>query len=228
MTYPTITFEEYKSYFEQFSKIDSAEKLAFCKRQYDGHLLHLEDEQFFEPLALWSNDDIISDYERNLNTIFQFDKIKENQFYFLVIPSFNPEHMLTIECQKETYIMTLVTLSKNYWASFYADNKTTDVAKTTISAELSQKVGKLLFPLLNKTITDARVPKAKGFTLDGVKYWLSNRYSDGQRVVSKHSPDETSKSGKIIEIMQTLIDNIEDLNHSTLVSLEAKIKDIQD
>ncbi|GAB2811003.1 hypothetical protein [Ferruginibacter profundus] len=223
-----MTFEDFKTHFEQFSKIDTAEKLAICQNQYEKHLLHIEDEQFFEPLTQSLGDDIISQYEKNLNNIFLFDKIQVNQFYFLIRPSFEPENLLTLEYQKDGYLLTHTTLTKNYWALFYADNKIIDVPKVTVKSELNKKTGDILFSLLDNTIIDARQPKANGFTLDGVVYRLSKLYSEGQRIVGKHSPSDTSKSGKIIGIMQELIDNIEYLDDTTLSSISTKITDLQD
>ncbi len=222
-----MTFEDFKTHFEQFSKIDTAEKLAICQNQYEKHLLHIEDEQFFEPLTQRLGDDIISQYEKNLNNIFLFDKIHENQFYFLVRPSFEPENLLTLEYQKDRYLLTRTTLTKNYWTLFYADNKIMNVPTVTVKSELNKKIGDILFSLLDKTIIDARQPKANGFTLDGVVYRLSKLYNEGQRIVGKHSPSDTSKSGKVIRIMQELIDNIEYLDDTILSNISIKITDLQ-
>lgn len=222
-----MTFEDFKRHFEQFSKIDTAEKLAICQSQYENHLLHTEDEQYFEPLTQCLGDNTVSKYEKNLNNIFHFDKIQYNQFYFLTRPSFEPENLLTLEYQKERYLLTHTTLVKNYWALFCADNNVMDVAKVTVKSELNKKTGDILFSLLDKTIIDARPPKANGCTLDGVVYRLSKLYNEGQRIVGKHSQGGTSKSGKIIGIMQELIDNIENLDDTTLSSINAKITDLQ-
>lgn len=224
----SMTFEDYKRHFEQFSKIDTAEKLAICKNQYEKHLLHIEDEEYFEPVTERLGDDIVSQYEKNLNKIFLFDKIRDNQFYFLVRPSFEPENLLTLEKQNDRYLLTHLTLTKNYWTLFYADNKIMDVPKVTVKSELNGKTGDILFSLLDKAIIEAKQPKANGFTLDGVVYRLSKLYNEGQKIVGKHSPRESSKSGKIIGIMQQLIENIEQLDDAKLLNIETKILHLQD
>ncbi|MGN6437616.1 MAG: hypothetical protein ACTHMM_13840 [Agriterribacter sp.] len=222
-----MKFDDYKKHFEQFSKIDTVEKLFIFRNQYENHLLHMEDEQFFESYIQRLESDISSQYEKNLNNIFLFDKIKENQFYFLIRPSFEPEYMLILEYQIDGYFMTHVALTKNYWTLFYANNKLIDVPKVIVKSELNKTIGKRLFLLLDKTIIEARQPKANSFTLDGVVYMLSKLYTEGQRIVTKHSPSETSKSGKIIEIMQQLIDNIGRLDEATLLNIETKISALQ-
>jgi hypothetical protein len=223
-----MTFEDYKKHFETFSKIDTAEKLANCESQYKRHLLHIEDEEYFEPITQRLGEDIISQYEKNLNNIFLYDKIKDNQFYFLVRPSFEPENLLILEQRKGDYSLTHVALTKNYWSAFYANNKITDMQKATSKSELNKAIGDRLLALLDKTIIEAREPKANGFTLDGVVYRLSKLSNGEIKTVSKHSPSETSKSAKIIAIMQQLIDEIETLDEAILLNIETKIKDLQD
>ena len=222
-----MTFDDFKKQFEIFSKIDTAEKLAICKSQYEKHLLHIEDEKYFEPVENEFGDDIVSHYERNLNKILCFDAIRENQIYFLVRPSFEPEHLLIFEKFQDKFALTLTTLTKNYWTVFYADNKIIDVENKIITTELNKATGDKLFNLLDKVIMQARHPKAGGFVLDGVVYRLSKLSNGQQKIVSKHSPSDNSKSGQIIEIMQQLIDNIESLNETVLLSIETKITTVQ-
>lgn len=218
-----MTFDDFKKQFEIFSKIDTAEKLAICESQYEKHLLHIEDEKYFEPVEIELGDDIGSQYERNLNRILCFDDIRENQIYFLVRPSFDPEHLLILEKFQDEFVLTLTTLTRNYWAVFYADNKILDIEKRVVTAELSKAIGDKLFNLLDKAITQARQPKVGGFVLDGVVYKLSKLSSGQQKIVSKHSPSDNSKSGQLIEIMQQLIDNIENLDDTVLLNIEKKI-----
>jgi len=223
-----MTFDDFKKQFEIFSKIDTAEKLAICESQYEKHLLHIEAENYFEPKIERLGDDIISKYEKNLNDIFLFNKVKDNQFYFLVVPSFEPENLLILERERDNYVLTHVALTKNYWALFYADNKISGPEKTTSKAGLSKAIGDKLFALLDKTIIDARQPKAGRFTLDGIAYILSKVSNGVQKTVFKHSPTKTSKSGQIIEIMQQLIDNIGRLDDTILLNIETSIRGLHD
>lgn len=222
-----MTFDDFKKQFEIFSKIDTAEKLAICESQYEKHLLHIEDEKYFEPVEIELGDDTVSQYEKNLNRILYFDAIRENQIYFLVRPSFEPEYLLILEKFQNKFALTLTTLTRNYWAVFYADNKILDVEKKVVTAELSKAIGDSLFDLLHKAIVQARQPKAGGFVLDGVVYRLSKLSNGQQKVVSKHSPSDNSKSGQVIQIMQQLIDNIENLNDTVLLNIETKIAIVQ-
>ncbi len=222
-----MTFDDFKKQFEIFSKIDTAEKLAICESQYEKHLLQIEDENYFEPVENELGDDLVSHYERNLNNILCFDAISENQICFLVRPSFEPEHLLIFEKSHDKFTLTLTTFTRNYWAVFYSDNKIIDVEKKIVTAELNKAIGDKLFNLLDKAIMQARQPKAGGFVLDGVVYRLS-KLSDGkQKIVSKHSPSDTSKSGQIIEVMKQLIDNIENLDDTVLLNIETKITTVQ-
>jgi hypothetical protein len=219
-----MTFDDFKRQFEIFSKIDTAEKLAICEKEYQRHLLHIENQNYFEPIENKLGDDIVGQYEKNLNKIFRFDTITENQIYFLVRPSFEPEYLLILENLQDKFNLKLTTLTKNYWAVFYADNKIIDIEKRILTAELNKAIGDKLFKLLDSAIIQARQSKAGGFTLDGVIYRLSKLSNGEQKIVSKHSPSETSQSGKIIEIMQQLINNITTLDGAILLNIETKMQ----
>ncbi|MFT3679934.1 MAG: hypothetical protein QM791_06655 [Ferruginibacter sp.] len=222
-----MTFDDFKKQFEIFSKIDTAEKLAICESQYEKNLLHIEDENYFEPTANYLADNMVSLYEKNLNKILCSDAIRENQISFLVRPSFEPEYFLVLEKLQDKFALALTTLTKNYWAVFYADNKVTDIEKKVITAELNTATGDKLFNLLDKPIIQARQPKAGRFVLDGVVYRLSKFSNGQQKTVSKHSPSDNSKSGQIIEVMLYLAGNIESLNDTVLLNIEAKITTVQ-
>lgn len=211
-----MTFEDYKKQVEVFGKIDTAEKLSFYKQQYENHLLQVEDETYFEPYEGSLESGLSCDYERNLNQIFNLSAIEENQFYFLVKPSFEPENLLVLTKQADNYILTHTILVENYWGVFYADKNITAVDKTEFTSELAKDVGDKLSYLLDRTIADARHPRANIFTLDGVVYILSKIVGDKPKSVFKHSPNGHSKSGKIIAIMEQLIDNIQKLDNATV------------
>lgn len=222
-----MTFDDFKKQFELFSKIDTVEKLAICQRQYEEHLLYIEYENYFEPTMNDLGDGIASQYVKNLTKILCFDVISEDQIYFLVRPSFEPEYLLSLEKLQHKFALTLTSLTKNYWSVFYADNRITDIEKKVITADLNTKIGDKLYNLLDNAITQARQPKSGRIVLDGVVYQLSKFSIREQIIVSKHSPGNNSKSGQIIEIMLRLIDNIENLDETTLLDIEIKIEAIQ-
>lgn len=222
-----MTFEDFKNHFEKFSKIDTAEKLAICESQYEQHRLHMEDENFFEPTGDNQCDDIVSRYTMNLNRIFRIEAITENQIYFLVIPSFEPEQLLTLEKRQDSCLLKLTILTKNYWTVFYANNKIIDVEKRVVTSSLNPAIAEKLFKLLNKAIFEARQPKAGRIVLDGVIYRLFAHLNGEQKIVSKHSQSENSKSGQLIDIMQQLIDNIENLDEKVLLKIDTKITSME-
>ncbi len=222
-----MTFDDFKKKFEIYSKIDTTEKLGICESQYEKYLLEIEDEKYFEPTKNDLSDNIISQYEKNLNQILCFDDITENQVCFLVKPSFEPEYLLVLEKMPDKFVLTLTTLTKNYWAVFYANNKIMDIEKKVITSELNTAIGNKIFKLLGNTIIEARQPKAGRYVLDGVVYILSKLSNGEQKIVSKNSPSETSKSGQIIEIMQQLINNIANLDDAVLLNIETKITAVQ-
>ncbi len=222
-----MTFEEYKRHFEMFGKIDTAEKISVCEQQYQRYLLHMENENYFEPVEDHEDSSIVGRYKQNLCNIFQVDKIKEDQIYLLITPSFEPESLLIIERQKHSYNLVYTKLMESYWTTFYTDNKVADVGRITSSCELKKDIGDSIFKLLTKTIGEARKPEGKKMVLDGTMYRVSAILNGMQKVVSQHSPDESSRSGKVIAILEQLIEIIEHLDSNTLLSIKAKIEALE-
>jgi hypothetical protein len=215
-----VTFEEYKKQFEIFCKIDSPEKLAICESQYKSHLLFIQAQKHFEPFEYKSGDDVLSTYEKNLFSLLPFDKIIENQLSLLIRPSFEPESLLIIDKKQDRYFLTYTTLVTNYWHLLYKNAGITDVEKRVVNAELKNGIGDKLYALIDTAILEARKPVGGGFVLDGVVYTFSRILNDKQISVFKHSPDEDSKTGRIINVMQYLIDNIPNLDAAAQSTLE--------
>lgn len=161
-----------------------------------------------------------------MNLIFQFENIKDNQFYFLTIPSFKPEKLLIFDQYDEDYNITLVSLTKNYWTLLNGNYNTNDIEKIISQSKIERTIGDRLFLLLENVINEAREPKASVITLDGVVYKLSRQINGNIKTVFKHSPDNTSKSGKVIEIVSRLIDNIDDINTEVILDVENIIESI--
>lgn len=219
-----ITFEEYKKQFEIFCKIDSPEKLEICKNQYKSKLLHIEAQNYFEPFEYRSGEDILARYERNLFSLLPFDKLSEGELSVLIQPSFNPESLLVIDNKEGNYTITYTALVTNYWYPFQQNNNVTEVDKIVVNTKLNREIGDKLYALVDAAISEARKPEAGGFVLDGVIY-IFTRVLNGKKVsVFKHSPDEDSKTGRIINAMQFLADNITNLNTPALSSLENLIE----
>ena len=218
-----MNFDDFKKQFEIFTKIDTPEKLVICESQYKQHLLALEDENHFEPFEKDSNAGINSLYENNLKLILDFGQVTETQVSYMTMPSFEPESLLLIEDCKDKFILTHTVLVNNYWKAFYADNKVSSVDKTILTVELDKEIGNKIVNLFHKAISEARPAKSGRIVLDGVKYFLSCVINGKIRTVSKHSPNRTSKSGKVIDILELLTDKIMALNDDTLKVIETKI-----
>jgi hypothetical protein len=81
-----------------------------------------------------------------------------------------------------------------------------------------------LYALIDKAISEARKPVGGGATLDAAVYVFSRILNGNQVSIFKHSPDEDSKTGRIINIMQHLIDNITNLDAAVYSTLESLIE----
>lgn len=225
---PTKTFDEFKSHFFAYKPSVTEKELAICEQQYESYSLHLKDLEYFEPVEKWYGSDWLSHYQKDLNDIFHVDEMTDEQFHFMVEPSFKPESLLILEQYNDVYRLTYIALSKNYWTIFYEGDKQAHIDKTISKAELSKTVGDKIFALLNKAIAEARKPLGGRIVLDGVTYLMSKKFNNERITVSKDSPDEGSMSERIIAIMQLLIDNITMLNDAVTLNIETRIAEIED
>jgi len=202
-----MNFEEFKKTFEIFMKIDTPEKLAICERQYQNEILRIEDAKYFEPIPEESNErSFLDDYEDNLRLILGADNIKGNEFGFYIRPSFEPEGLLIIKPKGNGVNLVFKEVVSSYWEKYYADNSVTKHKTTTVECDLDNGIDKKLLQLLNQTFINARQPKVGMFVLDGTKFTLLRVINDKIEAITKHSPEETSKSGKTIQVLLDLIE----------------------
>lgn len=64
---------------------------------------------------------------------------------------------------------------------------------------------------------------ASVFTLDGVKYFLFKLINNEIKAVTKHSPNENSRAGKIITTITLLIEYVKSSNPKLLEIVESNI-----
>lgn len=221
-----MTFEEFKRNFEIFAKIDTPEKLDICRRQYQTYLLSQEDANFFEPSKeIADKTDLLSIYKKNLYSILKFNQISKDQVLFLVQPSFEPENLLIIDKLSNNYSLTHISIPKNYWAAYYDNNSITNVDTILSKSYLNREIGERIFLLVENSMHEAREPKAKTAVLDGTVYKFSKLINEQRIDIFKHSPDEESKTGKIIRLFELIIESTK-LNSTS--DYEEKIQSILD
>ena len=202
-----MTFEEYRKTFENFSKIDTPEKLAICEQQYQSYIRALESNNFFEPLEKkLDENDISSQYTNNLYSILNFNRIAPGEILFLIQPSFEPEGLLKIEKLDDSYALTHLALVENYWYRFYRNNSVSTARMKETRADLPKKIGDKLFILIDQCMHEAKKPDSGFWVLDGIKYKLSKIIGEVRMDIFKHSPDEESKTGKIIKILEGVVE----------------------
>jgi hypothetical protein len=202
-----MTFEEFKRNFEIFAKIDTPEKLAICELQYHAHLMAMEGNNFFEPFVEKTDDlDRVSVYTKNLYSILNFNQINKAQILFLIQPSFDPESLLVLENLNNNYALSHFALEENYWYRYYADNSIT-TGKTILSkGYLKKSIGDQIFQLIEQSMKAAKKSEPGRFVLDGVKYKLSKIIGEHRIDVVKHSPENDSKTGRIIQLLETVLE----------------------
>ncbi|MBO9567115.1 MAG: hypothetical protein J7621_30360 [Niastella sp.] len=218
-----MTFEDYKKDFERFAVIDSPEKLAHCEKMYQQHLLYLEEQNYFEPFEYRTGDDLSSVYEQRLGVLLPFDEIKENQITFLLRPSFTPEGLLVIDILPDKCVLTFTTLLENFWSVLYEDQEAIQVERKTLTGELPKRIGDQLVAMVDSAIAATRKPTSAWAVLDGAVYVLTKVVDGKPLSVFKHSPNEDSKTGKVINVFLHLGKNVMELEGEKLQHLERLI-----
>lgn len=218
-----MTFEEYLEVQGRFSKIDTPEDLAIIKRMYEGHHAHVEDGKYFEPFEFGQEDTDYNIYDERLLSIFEFDMIRENEFFIMIKPSFEPEQLLVLINLNGNYIVKQTALLHQYWSAYNRDPTITAINSKSMNSRLPGDVGDKLFTLLNNTITNARKSSGKWHVMDGTVYTLSKLVNGKLVTVKKHSPQVDYPAGKIIAVLEQIIEHISNLDDDVLNDIGLKI-----
>lgn len=207
------SFEEYRKYADAFrSKNETPEKLASLEenllKQYNNYVLHTEDQNYFEPKIQDTDDSSLTKYKNQKYKDFGFDEIKENQFYFLITPSFEVANMLVVEKLEENYLLKHIILGEK-----------------PLIATLDKNFGDDIFRILDKVVSQARAKKSTIFGLDGTGHTLLRMVGGERKIFYKWSPNENSTSGKVIAFLQYLIAIIKSPTPEKLTELAFKIQE---
>lgn len=221
-----MTFEEFKIQFEKFSTIDSAEKLAICEQQYQQHLQHIMDQDFFEPDDKKDRSDQYTEYLDATEKLLISPTNSDCRHALIVRPSFEPEFSICLDLLNDHFTITHVFLEKNYWA-FSADplNFSKKINRSSKVMTLDPVFGNKLILLLENAIRDAKPKQSRMITLDGTLFTIC-RFKNGDAVkVSKHSPSDASKTGKLINLFISLIETSA-ITEATIQQREKEVEDL--
>jgi hypothetical protein len=164
-----------------------------------------EYNNFFEPLNETIDElDKVSIYTKNLYSILNFNQINKDQILFLIQPSFEAESLLILENLQDNYALTYFALKENYWYKYYADNSIITGKVVRSNGNLKRSIGDQIFRLVEQSMKEARKPESGRFVLDGVKYKISKIIGEYRIDVTKHSPEEDSRTGRIVHLLETV------------------------
>jgi hypothetical protein len=221
-----MTFEEFKVHFEKFSSIDSAEKLAICEQQYQQHLQHILDQDFFEPDDKKERSDQYTKYLDATEKLLISPTNSDCKYALIVRPSFEPEFSICLDLSNDHFTITHVFLEKNYWA-FSADplNFSKKIKRSSQTMTLDPVFGNKLILLLENAIRDARPKKSRMITLDGTLFTICRFKNGGAEKVTKHAPSDASKTGKLINLFISLIE-IPTITETAIQQREKEVDDL--
>jgi hypothetical protein len=143
-----------------------------------------------------------------------------------VKPSFESEYLFMVQKKEPEYALILKEIVGSYWQAYYQNPSLKEHRTVLTQNTLHYAMGAKLWQLLNKTMYEARAPKAGRWVIDGVVYSLSKRTEAGIKAVTKHSPTETSRSGKIICLMEKLASYTKNNKQETLSEAMIQLEEL--
>lgn len=197
-----IIFEEYRKQQEIYSVIDTPEKLEIIRSNYNSYIQSTDDTQYLEPIDSNFRDAFShKSYYDKLNNLFKYLELENDEIRIIVIPSFEPEYQVRILKDK----VLIDRLTGNQWANFYNANLSNKLEVNTSYHELASSSDSRLSYDIIKAIKNSRIPKAKRLVLDGVQYFFLHKSNSELKIAYKHSPDEESNTGILIDRVEKMI-----------------------
>lgn len=220
-----MDFEEFKRDFERFKIIETEKELDICKNQYEAYIKYLQCDNYFDP-HIDSNNDFSNNYEKALFKIFDVLNIVENEIILLIIPSFEGEKKLSIQSIEDKYTLTLKVLEVSFWLQLFDKKDSYNLEMKIFTANIDKKLGDKLFQMLRTAISEAKVEEKTYMSLDGIGYTLTQKVKGELISVKKANPRESSKTSKIINILEDFSNWTETRQDAEiLLKLESQIDD---
>lgn len=120
----------------------------------------------------------------------------------IVLPSFSPEYVISLEKVENKYIVTRVTLDSSVWYSKDYSRIKRRFATKTISSELSDSLSALYLLALSKT----RYPDRPLIFTDGISYHFAAKAHFGIHTATKHSPIKGTRIAQLVQLTEKLMD----------------------
>jgi competence protein ComGF len=204
-----MDFEEFKSYQEKFTAIDTPEKLSRIRRMYDGWLLMEEDSKYLEPVENELGDAFPSkEYFRIIESTFNPLLLRNGELNVLVLPSFKREYQLNFNSER----VTLTFVNDQLWSDFYQGNKLNSKTKTrTLATKTNERL--TVIEEAKKLIRTARKPKGTLGTLDGVLCYFIYKEANNIQIAFKNPSDDDSPVSTLINRIDKIIGDKSDVQH---------------
>jgi hypothetical protein len=207
-----LSLEEFKKHF--LGNLNQSEinetMMQDCREQYNNIVAKKEDDNYFEPLdeSHRSQLKILNQYDEYLNQVFRHSEIEENEIAILIRPSFEAESFIRIYKNNDDYSIICLVPESSIWLYLIQKSDKEELDFKKYQFNIDNGLGNGLFMLFDKTLSEARLPKSKFATLDGVEYLLLKNIESKIYSVRKNLTNENSKTGKITSLIDELLEAI--------------------
>ncbi|UOG72773.1 hypothetical protein MTX78_11610 [Hymenobacter tibetensis] len=123
----------------------------------------------------------------------------------VVLPSFQPEYVISIDQKGNKYYLTYNQASKSIWSTTQAQSSSKVEAQAK-SVEISKEMATTVGMLFNTALDQVRYPEpVMRITSDGTTYtFIASRAGNGVRAGETWSPDIKSKMSTLVAVAESL------------------------
>ena len=124
----------------------------------------------------------------------------------IVLPSFSPEYVISLDKIGDDLLVTKIELDSNLWYSTHPEQIKTSITTKIIKPELADSLLSLYVLALSKT----KYPDQPRITTDGTRYHFAAGTPYGLRTATKHSPRTGTRIAQLVFITEKLIGNFDE------------------
>ena len=167
-----------------------------CQAQDD----HLNPEQGY-----FSSYKYQDDYYSRIRHIMYDSVSNQPAVRVVVVPSFVPEYMITIDREKTgtEFVLTYRTVSRSIWSEQYKAKNYATIKVKERKQNLPQPLASLLISLAETAVNQTRYPEKRSLGSDGVNYHISTNNA-GLRGGYTWSPRQSSLMSELVVIIDQL------------------------
>lgn len=146
------------------------------------------------------------DYHSRIRSILLETLSERLTIRMVVLPSFSPEYVISLDIIGDDYLVTKIELDSNLWYSTHPEQVKKSITTKIIKPELADSLLSLYILALSRT----KYPDEPMIIADGTRYHFAAGTPSGLRTATKHSPRTGTRIAQLVYITEKLIGNFDE------------------